>query len=226
MNGSLGDIHQLRRRIVSASKDKTLKIWDGETGAEVATLTGHSQWVNTCGYSADGRWILSASKDGTIKVWRADTGAEVGTFLAENDDLTVALGLGGRYLAAGDSSGTVYSLRLVGFEFGTPVVTPLRLWRFDHEGWLRRLAGLRSRGKWDAHRTVKCEWCGQRFVTTTKVLDVIRAITKTANLSAGESPCAKLPPEAWDDPLLLSECLLCHQPLRVNPFIVDNLDRY
>ena len=33
------------RRIVSVSRDKTLKVWDIETGECVATLKGHSDWV-------------------------------------------------------------------------------------------------------------------------------------------------------------------------------------
>ena len=33
------------RRVVSASWDKTLKVWDIETGKCVATLKGHSDYV-------------------------------------------------------------------------------------------------------------------------------------------------------------------------------------
>jgi WD40 repeat protein len=33
------------RWIVSASDDKTLKVWDAASGAERATLTGHTGWV-------------------------------------------------------------------------------------------------------------------------------------------------------------------------------------
>ena len=36
------------RRVVSASGDKTLKVWDVETGECVATLKGHSSYVR-CG---------------------------------------------------------------------------------------------------------------------------------------------------------------------------------
>ena len=36
------------RRVVSASDDKTLKVWDIETGKCVATLKGHSDDVR-CG---------------------------------------------------------------------------------------------------------------------------------------------------------------------------------
>ena len=33
------------RRVVSASIDNTLKVWDIETGKCVVTLRGHSNWV-------------------------------------------------------------------------------------------------------------------------------------------------------------------------------------
>ena len=33
------------RRFVSASRDKTLKVWDVATGECVATLEGYSGWV-------------------------------------------------------------------------------------------------------------------------------------------------------------------------------------
>jgi len=36
------------RRVVSASRDKTLKVWDVATGECVETLQGHSDWVR-CG---------------------------------------------------------------------------------------------------------------------------------------------------------------------------------
>ena len=36
------------RRVVSASDDRTLKVWNVETGECVATLKGHSGWVR-CG---------------------------------------------------------------------------------------------------------------------------------------------------------------------------------
>ena len=39
------------RRVVSASDDNTLKVWDIATGECVATLEGHSDWVR-CAASA------------------------------------------------------------------------------------------------------------------------------------------------------------------------------
>ena len=66
----------------------------------------------------------------------------------------------------------------------------------------------------------------QRFPVSPEILDVIRAINRNANLSPDQSPCLELPDEAWNEPRLLSECPFCHKPLKFNPFIVDNRERY
>ena len=62
------------RRAVSASADKTLKVWDLESGAELRTLAGHSDWVNGVAVTADGRRAVSASDDNTLKVWDLESG--------------------------------------------------------------------------------------------------------------------------------------------------------
>jgi hypothetical protein len=54
------------------------------------------------------------------------------------------------------------------------------------------------------------------------VLEAITAINKKYNIGPEDSPCAKLPPEAWEDPALLSACPSCQKQLRFNPFVVDN----
>ena len=60
---------------MSGSEDKTLKLWDAETGACLRTFAGHTGSVNACAYSADGRRLVSGSDDNTVKVWDAETGA-------------------------------------------------------------------------------------------------------------------------------------------------------
>ncbi|MDR3113955.1 MAG: hypothetical protein LBU25_00350 [Treponema sp.] len=56
------------RRIVSASDDKTVKLWDAQTGRVLLTLSGHSDWVRSAAFSPDGRRIVSASEDGMVKL--------------------------------------------------------------------------------------------------------------------------------------------------------------
>lgn len=61
------------RRIVSASTDGTLRVWDAERGVELAILAGRP--VEACAFSPDGRRIVSAGNDNSLKVWDAETGA-------------------------------------------------------------------------------------------------------------------------------------------------------
>ncbi|KAL4970907.1 WD40 repeat domain-containing protein [Aspergillus stella-maris] len=42
---------------------------------ELKTLEGHSDWVNSVAFSADGRLLASGSADHTIKLWDPATGA-------------------------------------------------------------------------------------------------------------------------------------------------------
>ncbi len=64
-------------RIASASTDKTIRIWNAQTGEEVATLTGHTDAVVTVAYSPDGSKLASGSDDSTIRLWDTRTGQEL-----------------------------------------------------------------------------------------------------------------------------------------------------
>ncbi|HEX7841792.1 MAG TPA: WD40 repeat domain-containing protein [Kofleriaceae bacterium] len=57
------------RCVVSASSDKTLKVWDLESGRALVTLEGHASAVTACAVAPDGRRVISASEDRTLKVW-------------------------------------------------------------------------------------------------------------------------------------------------------------
>ena len=45
------------KRIVTASEDRTARIWDAATGREIVVLRGHENWVWTAVFDADGSRI-------------------------------------------------------------------------------------------------------------------------------------------------------------------------
>lgn len=66
------------RRILTASWDKTARVWDAATGRLLVELSGHSASVNSAAYSPDGRRILTAGEDQTTRIWDAETGRIIG----------------------------------------------------------------------------------------------------------------------------------------------------
>ena len=65
-------------RLAVGSWDKTVKLWDPETGQEVLALRGHTDMVTGVAFSQDGRLLASASLDGSVKVWDATPGTGTG----------------------------------------------------------------------------------------------------------------------------------------------------
>ena len=75
--------------IVSGSDDKTIKVWDAQSGNCRQTLLGHTESVNDVALSADGHMIVSGSYDKTIKVWDAQSGACRQTLLGHTDSVGI-----------------------------------------------------------------------------------------------------------------------------------------
>ena len=79
-------------RIVTASLDKTARVWNADGSGKPLVLTGHQERVNSAAFSPDGRRIVTASWDKTARVWNAD-GA--GTPLVLKGHLKISVYFGG-----------------------------------------------------------------------------------------------------------------------------------
>ena len=56
-------------RVVTASWDKTARIWSAADEKLIAELKGHAQRVTSAAFSPDGVRIVTASDDNTARVW-------------------------------------------------------------------------------------------------------------------------------------------------------------
>ena len=61
------------RTLASSSSDRTVKLWDGLSGAPLNILAGHARGVSDIAWSPDGAYVASASDDTTIRLWDATT---------------------------------------------------------------------------------------------------------------------------------------------------------
>eukprot|EP00730_Choanoeca_flexa_P015901 TRINITY_DN7408_c0_g1_i2.p1 TRINITY_DN7408_c0_g1~~TRINITY_DN7408_c0_g1_i2.p1 ORF type:complete len:352 (+),score=52.45 TRINITY_DN7408_c0_g1_i2:35-1090(+) len=72
--GSISDIAwtACENKIYSCSTDKTVAIWDGDTGERLRKLKGHASFINSCSApNEESPLIVTGSDDCTIKIWDA-----------------------------------------------------------------------------------------------------------------------------------------------------------
>ena len=96
------------RQLASASRDRTVKLWDVVTGEQLRTLAGHYDAVSTVAFRPDGRQLASASWDDTLKLWDVATGEALRTLAGHTDQVWgVAFRADGRQLASASADRTV-----------------------------------------------------------------------------------------------------------------------
>ncbi len=96
------------RRALSGSDDKTVRLWDTETGQELKLFEGHTDGVSAVALSGDGRRALSGSYDKTVRLWDIETGKELKRFEGHTDSVVdVAMSADGRRALSGSRDKTV-----------------------------------------------------------------------------------------------------------------------
>jgi WD40 repeat protein len=128
------------KRLLSASDDKTVRLWDVATGKELRCFEGHTSMVVSCAFSRDGTRAVSCSgwppepgADYSIRLWDVATGKELLRLLGHTDTVwRVVFAPDGKHVLSASRDNT---LRLWDLGTGKEVR------RFDgHTAWVRGAA--------------------------------------------------------------------------------------
>ncbi|MGO9985657.1 MAG: hypothetical protein ACLPIX_15800 [Rhodomicrobium sp.] len=96
------------RQALSGSRDRTLKLWDVETGRLLKTFEGHSDEVLSVAFRPDGARALSGSKDKTVKLWDVRTGQLLKTLEGHSDAVaSLAVSADGSQILSGSADKTL-----------------------------------------------------------------------------------------------------------------------
>ena len=55
--------------VVTASDDKTARLWDARTGELKGVLEGHTEWVSSAAFNPSGETVVTASRDNTARLY-------------------------------------------------------------------------------------------------------------------------------------------------------------
>src|SRR5271165_4391830 len=127
---------------ISASDDRTLRVWDLESGQTVHALHGHTGRVTAVAMTPDARRAISGSTDRTLRVWNLETGEILGTLRGHTDTVhVVAISPDGCRAVSASYDDT------------------LRLWDLESSHEVRKLeghTGMGYRGCSDIRRASRC----------------------------------------------------------------------
>jgi WD40 repeat protein len=102
--------------LVSGSDDKTIKLWNVQTGQLLHRFTGHQGEVGTVAISPDGRRLVSGSSDRTIMAWNMEQKSLCETFYShagspyshnQGGINTVAFSPDGKIISSGGGDRTI-----------------------------------------------------------------------------------------------------------------------
>jgi WD40 repeat protein len=88
--------------VASGGRDKTVQVWNVQTGEMTTYYQGHSEAVYALAWSPESDMIASGGRDKTVQVWDAKTEKEYFTYYGHDGSIyTLAWSPDGRLLASG-----------------------------------------------------------------------------------------------------------------------------
>ncbi|MCX6162305.1 MAG: hypothetical protein NTV87_13355, partial [Ignavibacteriae bacterium] len=96
------------RYALSASRDKTIRLWDINTVKEIRKFEGHTDAINNVCISPDGRYALTGSNDKTIRMLDIQSGKEIRKFIGHTSYVnSVNFSPDGKYALSGSDDKTI-----------------------------------------------------------------------------------------------------------------------
>ena len=78
-------------RTIASRFDKSIKLWNVETGTEIFTLKGPDDFISSIEFTPDGKFLITKSGDDLIRVWDIEQRKEIRSFpSSEYHDLTLS----------------------------------------------------------------------------------------------------------------------------------------
>jgi WD40 repeat protein len=191
--------------IVIDYDDNTIDIWDLQLGTAIKTLDGHTKPIKAISVTMDGRRIITGSDDKTFIVWDLESGNQIAQSYMPFEVSSIASHPRG--IAVGNKGGQV-----VFFHNNDNHL-------FPHIAIVNIVSFSDYKNKNSMDLFYFCPYCGQLSRPRNQIVECIKTIHKEGNIRLLDSPCIKLPKEAWEDPGLLGNCPKCGGELKFNPFI-------
>ena len=125
-------------KLASGSKDKTVRLWNTDTGDELAILRKHTGWTNVLAFSPNGKRVASGSTDKRVHLWDTDTGELITTLTGHlNSIAALSFSPDGRTFASGSTDGTI---RFWNTETGD--LLPLNI--TEHTAWVKAVSFIKD----------------------------------------------------------------------------------
>jgi hypothetical protein len=159
--------------VVTASNDRTARLWDADTAQEIAAFTTHADVVTSAAFSPDGKRLVTASHDRTVRLWDAETRTEIAVWKAHTHEIySAAFSLDGKRLVTASADSTA------------------RVWDV---AWATRVRGAELRERVCAEKLVGA---AQEFTPEELADPILRGIDPADPIA--RNPCLRRGPLSWE----------------------------